>query len=226
MITATVDLDLFKKQMINLTQYSEGFLEGIEKGKTNLLNKIGQYAVESIKEYIDSSARTNPQALHHVYEWYQTGSPDARLFDINYTKNGTDKIFISSKFRQSTSLAKGSSTPFIDKAEVMENGQRLIIKPKKSKVLAFEVDGDEVFTSKPVIINEAGGGDTTNSFEKTFESFFNNYFSQSFMQSSGLAEYLKKPTAYKKNLRAGQRGGRSVGISTGYEWISRAGGDL
>ena len=127
MIDTTVNLDLFLKQMTNITEYSNGFVEGIEKGKSNLLNRIGELAVESVKEYIDSSARVNPQALHHVYEWYQTGSPDARLFDIEYLKYGTDKIVITANFKQSSSIAKGSSTPFIDKARVMENGQRLVI---------------------------------------------------------------------------------------------------
>ena len=226
MITATANLDLFLKQMTNITQYADGFLDGVQKGKSNLLHRIGQLAVENVRQYIDSSARVNPRALHHVYEWYQTGSPDARLFDIEYTKYGTDRIVISSNFKQSTSLAKGSSTPFIDKAQVMENGQRLVIKPKKSQVLAFEVDGDEVFTKNPVVIEEAGGEETTGSFESIFNNFFNNYFSQSFMQSSGLADYIKKPTDFVRNIRAGQRGGRAVGIKAGYDWISRAGGIL
>jgi hypothetical protein len=181
MISAEVNLDLFMKQMRNITEYSIGFTEGVEQGISNLIHRVGQLAVDNIKEYIDSSARVNPQALHHVYEWYQTGSPDARLFDIEYVKSGTNGAFIFSNFRQSSSVKNGSNVPFINKAEVMESGQTLIIRPKNSQVLAFEANGEEVFTQKPVVISEAGGGETTNSFERTFDDFFNNYFSQSFL---------------------------------------------
>lgn len=226
MITTQVNLDVFFKQMTNITEYSIGFTEGVERGMGNLIQKIGQLAVDNIKEYIDSSARVNPQALHHVYEWYQTGSPDARLFDVEYTKNGMSGVFVFANFKQSLSVRNGSNVPFANKAESMENGERLVIKPKSSKVLAFESNGEEVFTQKPVIISEAGGGETTNSFEKIFESFFNNYFSQSFLQTSGLYDYLSKPTDYKKNVRAGSRGGRSVGISTGQAWVTKAGGKI
>jgi hypothetical protein len=50
-----------------------------------------------------------------------------------------------------------------------------------------------------------------------------NDFSQAFIRSSGIIKYLENPTAYKKNLGAGKRGGRSVGISTGYTWVANLG---
>jgi len=73
----------FKKEMNNMVDYSMGFLEGIQRGKTVFLKTIGVETVELMKEFIDSNARVNPDMLHHVYEWNQTGSPSARLYDIS-----------------------------------------------------------------------------------------------------------------------------------------------
>ena len=75
----------FKKEMSNIVDYSMGFLEGIQRGKTIFLKTVGLETVELMKEFIDSNARVNPDMLHHVYEWNQTGSPSARLYDISYT---------------------------------------------------------------------------------------------------------------------------------------------
>jgi len=48
------------------------------------------------------------------------------------------------------------------------------------------------------------------------------YFKQSFLRASGVYDYIKKPTLYKKNLKAGSIAGRSKGIDTGFKWITNA----
>jgi hypothetical protein len=84
MIT-TFNSKQFKKDMNNIVNYSIGFLEGVQRGKTVFLKTLGMETVEVMKEFIDSNARVNPDMLHHVYEWTMTGSPEARLYDISYT---------------------------------------------------------------------------------------------------------------------------------------------
>jgi len=74
--------------------------------------------------------------LHHVYEWYQTGSPAARLFDINYISNQIGLSF-NSTFRQSVSIKSGSKVPFYNKAQIIENGIPVTIRPVSSEVLSF-----------------------------------------------------------------------------------------
>jgi hypothetical protein len=223
MIKSKIDSRDFMKKMNNIATYSEGFLSGVKKGEKVFLSDVGKQVVEVLKEYIDSSARVQPEALHHVYEWTRTGSPSARLFDINYTVSYLGLSF-KSTFRQSTTVKAGSKTPFYNKARIMEDGIPVIIKPRNAQVLAFEENGKMVFTRSPVIVENPGGSATQGSFEKVFDSFFKSYFSQSFLKSSGILDYLKKPTAYKNNFRAGARGGKSVGISTGYRWIINAAG--
>lgn len=219
---AVVDDDQFMRDMKNIMEYSLGFIDGVDRGKTAFLQNLGKNTVEAVKEYLDSMARVDPQMLHHVYEWNQTGSPEARLFDINYIakQNG---LSMSYTFRQSSSIKNGSKVPFYDKARIMEQGVPVTIKPTTAKVLAFESNGEQVFTKNPVSVDKPGGPMVAGSFEKTFDQFFQLYFSQVFLHASGIIDYLKNPTVFKKNMNAGKSGGRSTGLATGYKWIANAG---
>ena len=212
----------FKKDMNNIMNYSIGFLEGAQRGKNALLHVIGVETIEILKEFIDSSARVNPEVLHHVYEWNLVGSPSARLYDINYTVSGLG-LSIRSSFKQSTTIKAGSRVPFYDKATIIENGIPVTIKPTRAKALRFEQDGAEIFTKSPVTVENPGGTAAEKGFEKTMDIFFNRYFTQAFLKTSGIAKYLSNPEVYKKNLSAGRRGGKAKGIETGYRWIANAG---
>ena len=221
MIT-TFNSNQFKKDMNNIVNYSVGFLEGVQRGKTVFLKTLGMETVEIMKEFIDSNARVNPQMLHHVYEWTMTGSPDARLYDISYTTSNLGLSFRSS-FSQSTSIKDGSRTPFYDKARIMEYGIPVTIRPKVAQVLAFDDNEETVFTRGPVEILNPGGTEVEGGFEKVFDMFFNKYFSQAFLRTSGVARYLENPQVYKKDMPAGKRMGKAKGLATGYRWIANAG---
>lgn len=221
MIT-TFNSNQFKKDMNNIVNYSIGFLEGVHRGKTVFLKTLGMQTVELMKEFIDSNARVNPQMLHHIYEWNMTGSPDARLYDISYTTSNLGLSFKSS-FSQSTSIKNGSRVPFYDKARIMEQGIPVTIRPKVAQVLAFDDNGEQVFTRGPVQVMNPGGTEVEGGFEKVFDMFFNKYFSQAFLRTSGIAQYLENPLVYKKNLSAGKKMGKAKGVSTGYRWIANAG---
>jgi hypothetical protein len=222
MISIKLNSNALTKDLNNIVQYSLGFIDGVHKGKRVLFSKIGASVKEMLEIFIDANARSNPQALHHVYEWYKTGSPDARLFDINYTVSNVGLSFYSS-FRQSNTIKEGSSAPFYNKAKIMEDGVPVTIAPKKATMLVFEQDGETVFTKGPVEVINPGGSQAQGSFERTVNIFFKQYFTQSFLKISGLKDYLNKPVVYKKNFQKGRAYGKSVGISTGYSWIVNAG---
>lgn len=212
----------FKKDMKNIIDYSIGFLEGVNSGKTKFLENVGMLTKELLEQYIDTNARVNPTALHHVYEWYKVGSPDARLYNIDYTISNLGLSF-KSTFKQSKSIQQGSSTPFYNKAKIMESGTPVTIKPKKSSVLVFEQDGETVFSKGESFVSDPGGVQVQGSFEKTVDQFFTRYFTQAFLKSSGIADYLNNPVAFKRNLNAGKAAGRSRGLDVGYRWIANAG---
>lgn len=203
-----------------MVNYSLGFLEGVKQGYPSFLKQLGATVIESLKEYTDSSARVSPQLLHHVYEWHRTGSPDARLFDVNYTIIGSGLSF-NSTFNQSSSVKDGSRVPFYDKARIMESGSPVTIVPKK-RVLVFDDNGEDVFTSQPITIDNPGG-QSKGQYEKVFETFFSRYFTQAFLQSSGISTYLSNPADFSKNFSSGKRGGKSLGVSVGANWITKAG---
>lgn len=212
------DLRSFTKEMNNIVQYSSGFLDGVQKGKTEFLRLVGQATITSMAQYVDAQARSNPKALHHIYEWNKTGSPSARLFDLDYTISNLG-LSIRGTFKQSKSLKEGSTVPFYDKAKIMENGVPVVIKPKKN-VLAFEVDGQEVFTANDVRVDNPGGDEVQGSFEKAIDEFMLRYFKQSFLRASGIYNYIKRPTAFKRDIRKGAKLGKNQGIKTGYRWIA------
>lgn len=222
MITIKLNQTKFINDMNNVVEYSLGFLEGVKKGKRIFLQNLGLGTKKVLENFIDSNARSNPQMLHHVYEWSRTGSPDARLFDINYSVSNLGLSFYSS-FRQSNSIKDGSSVPFYNKAKIMEEGIPVVIAPKKSNVLVFESNGQTIFTKNPVEVSNPGGIQANGGFEKTINLFFTRYFTQAFLRSSGIDKYLSNPETYKRNIKKGKIGGKSVGLSAGYSWIANAG---
>ena len=208
--------------MNNIVEYSLGFLDGVKSGKPIFLKTLGELSVQSVKNFIDTNAKVNPAMLQHVYEWYKNGSPEGRLFDINYKVSGAGVSF-SSTFFQSSTIKSGSNVPFYDKARIMENGIPVVIAPKYAEVLVFEDNGETIFTKNTVVIDNPGGKQAQFGFQKTFDLFFTKYFSQAFLKSSGILDYLENPTVYKANIKAGKKVGRSTGVTTGYKWIAKAG---
>ena len=207
--------------MNNIVQYAFGFLDGVQKGKKVFLQNLGVGTIQAMAQYVDVSARGNPAALHHVYEWSQTGSPSARLFDINYTVSNLG-LSINSTFRQSRTVRQDSHTPFYNKAKIMEEGIPVTIKPKKSSVLVFTEEGETVFTKSPIVVRNPGGDRVQGSFERTMDEFILRYFKQSFLRASGIYDYINKPTVFKKNIKAGSKVGKSKGVETGFKWIANA----
>ena len=217
----SVNTKAFEKQLNNIVNYSFGFLEGIDSGKRIFLDNLGKGTIQALGAYIDTNAKLNQQALHHVYEWYKTGSPSARLFDLNYTVSGLG-LSLGGTFKQSRSLAQDSHTPFYNKAKIMEDGTPVTIRPKSSGVLVFKDAGETVFSKKPITIENPGGNKVVGSFEQIIDEFMIRYFKQSFLRASGLFEYISRPILYKQELAAGAKVGKAKGISTGYKWIINA----
>lgn len=217
----TLDTRKLERQLDNIVGYSVGFLNGTQQGKKVFLDNLADGVIVAMGKYVDVMARMNPDALHHVYEWYQYGSPSARLFDLDYFVTGSG-ISINGTFRQSLTMSKDATKPFYDKAKIMEEGRPVTIAPKESSVLAFNSGGETVFTKSPVTIYSPGGEEVQGSFERVLNDFMLNYFKQSFLRASGLYRYLSNPIIYKQNFAQGARLGRSYGTRIGFKWIANA----
>jgi hypothetical protein len=221
MLRVVMDSKQFQKELNNIMQYSTGFIEGIQKGKSAFYLGLAPKIAEMASQFVDVNSRMSPELLHHIYEWEKVGSPEARLFDIDYKISGVGITFTSS-LKQSSSIKNGSNVPFYNKAKIMEEGMGVTIRPKRANALRFEIDGQEVYTSREVRVDNPGG-QTQGQFKKVLNNFFGVYFRQSFLNSSGLLQYFKSPQVYSKNLNSAKRGGRSLGLKTGYQWVANAG---
>lgn len=219
MISVTMNTKAFEKKMNNLVAYANGFVDGAILAKPQMLDNLGSQVSDVISQYIDSIASANPQALHHVYEWGQTGSMSARLFDVDYVVTGGG-LSLNATFSQSTSVQSGSSTPFYNKAYVMENGIPVKIKPKNSDVLAFDDNGEQVFTKKTIVVAKPGGEAVVGSFENNFNSIVSVYLSQAIFDVTDVGISVKDASIFKRNISRGVAGGRPVGLATGKKWIT------
>jgi hypothetical protein len=222
MISIEFDDKKFFNDMLNVIGYSKGFLEGIEKGKEEFYKAIANDGIQIFKEFVDQQARIDPYMYHHIYEWYKQGSPDSRLFDVEYIVSNGGLTF-NGILTQSISVKNGSNVPFYNKAKIMERGIPITINPTK-KALKFNVGSEEVFVSGPITIDHPGGTRVAGSFENIFRIFFEQHFKQSVLDVTGITRYLSNPSTFKYNFSSAKVGGKAKGTEVGYNWITNAGG--
>lgn len=215
--------DLTKK-LNNLDQYSKGFFDGIQRNKYYFNNQLALLTKQALEKYIDAKARMEPESLHHVYEWNMVGNPSGRLFNIDY-QVGPNIINFYGNFLPSESISNSSEEPFIQKAEIMENQIQIQIEPRLESALAFEVDGQQVFSMNAITIDNPGGDEVSGSFGRVIEDFFNIYFNTTFLRQSGILEQLQNPKEYSDGFVAGVTGGGYItGKSYAKKYMSIKGG--
>lgn len=217
MLHVRMDTKQLNTMLENTASYTLGFLEGAEVEQIDFNRDLGDFTVEALYKYIDSSARTNPQVLHHVYEWGQVGSPSGRLFVLR-AKTSKRVIHIYGRFLPSRSMTERMTVPFKNKAQVMEDGISVTITPKNSDVLAFEHNGDMVFTRNSIYVEHPGGPEVENSFGRTVDEFFDGYFSNGLLKP--LVDKMANAKEYTDNFRQGTVSGRSAGVRAGRKYMS------
>ena len=221
MPTANFDMTDFNRKLNNTIQYSMGFTKGIELNRLRFNQTLGEYTVQALGKYIDAKARGNPNALHHVYEPGMVGQEKARLFNFDAVAT-IENIIISGRFLPSSGTPTNGGEPFIDKARIMEDQISIVITPRSSNVLAFEYEGQTVFTSNSIYIDHPGGDEVAGSFGRVIDEFFLNYFTNAMLQP--LIADLEKADEYLVNFNAGVNGGgRSLGIRAGKAYLSMTG---
>lgn len=216
MLRVRVDSREINKILDNTIKYSYGFVEGVKANQIFFNSQLADYTIDVLNKYIDSQAKANPDALHHIYEWGMVGSESGRLFSIT-PRVSLQVIHFEGKFLKSSSETD-SGYVFSDKAEIMENGISVVVEPKNSPVLAFEDDGETVFTTSSIYIAHPGGDDVAGSFGRVVEEFFGTYFTSAFMQP--LLRDLATADEYAKMFPQGARGGgRAAGIVAGKKYL-------
>lgn len=213
-MTIMLDTSELERILKNTAQYCEGFIAGGEEGLDPLLMRIGAVVEEALGKWMDSMAAGNHAALHHVYEWYQTGSAGARLFEYNYTVGGGTIVF-SGETQSSSSLPNRSSVPFYNKADVMESGGSVTVSPINVEYLHW----NDVYTPNDVFIAHPGGAGTVGSWKRFTDLFFNTVLPQSLLAAM-LAD-LGTADEFLASFAAGAMGGGfGAGRAAGYKWIT------
>jgi hypothetical protein len=103
----------------------------------------------------------------------------------------------------------------------MENGIAVTIAPKNSSVLAFEDDGETVFTMNEVYIAHPGGDAVAGSFGRVVEDFFDNYFTGHLLKPF-IAE-LGNASEFARFFPQGTNIGRPAGIKAAVTYLDTAG---
>lgn len=162
--------------------------------------------------YIDSQARVRPKALHHVYEWKRAGQPNARLFKLKVVSQEGITFKLGYELLDSKTLVptdKGVHRHvFKNKAMIMEEGMPVIIRPRFSERLVFEVPGGTVFLPKgrTVTVSRPGGKAATNQFKLAYGKFFSGNLVNNSIKNSGfqklfggaMGKALKVPAGIKR----------------------------
>lgn len=223
MFRVKIDSKEVNKLLGNTVSYSYGFLDGIGMDQILFNKTLGEYTAESLGQYIDAQSRINPDALHHVYEWNAVGDNSQRLFKI--TSNASKRIIrFDGKFLPSKTVSDSSTTPFVDKANIMENRISVVVEPKDANVLAFEDNGQTVFTTNAIYIANPGGDAVAGSFGRVVDDFFNNYFTGAILRP--FLKTLSSPKEYSKYLPAGTKNGKMSGVTAGKAYLRSAGATI
>jgi hypothetical protein len=141
--------------------------------------------------YIDAKARSGPKSFHHVYEWGRAGDDQARLFKLNKLPSDGLSLKVNYELTDSKSFVPSENSNnrhvFIKKASVMEEGKAVIIAPRFSERLVFDINGYTVFMPKgqSVTVNKPGGAATKNSFFSAYKYFFTGELVNMSIKKSG-----------------------------------------
>lgn len=213
------DMTDFNKTMKEAIDYSRGFLAGVESNEVLFNQQLAEVVKEAFYKYLDSTARLDPDRLHHMYEWGQTGVDKARLFRIE-AFSGKQSIRFVTEFMQSTSVSPTANEPFVNKADVMESGTMITITPRGEGPLVFEGDdGDMVFTNEEVTIDNPGGN-VAGQFAATAREFFTNYLDQALLRE--LIKELQNPVEFAQGWGKGMN--YSKGMKQGQRYLTLKGG--
>lgn len=175
------DLGGMPEKAVAMATFYSSMISSMTQNQTvyNKLTKSGAKMITNYFEaYIDHLARANPKAYHHLYEFNSIGNKTSRLFKATI-KNGQ----ISYDFIESRKPNEDGYT-FSRKAFIMESGTPVEIFPRESSLLAYEMDGDMVF-SRYSYVENPGGEDVVNSFTKTFEKFFSSKLPEVALKEGG-----------------------------------------
>jgi hypothetical protein len=163
---------------------------------------------EDFGDYIDALARTKPKSLHHVYEWKKSGVKNSRLFKLNKIAGTGISFKVNYIFLPSRKFVPDSPLKrrhvFINKAEIIEKGDPLTIRPRHSQRLVFKIDDTLIFMpkGKSVYVKNPGGSAARNQFSLAYNRFFRGNLVNESIRKSGFQKIFNANVAKAMSLPA------------------------
>ena len=190
----------FSEKVMAIASYDGTIISDLYLNPTNKekINRGSAFVIKNyFNEYMDLKARQNTQAYHHVYEFNKTGERNSRLFKATVSST-VDGAVLSFNFTQAKNPNK-QGHPFPNKAEVMENGETIIITPKRGKYLKYSLEDGRFVTSTKSIVRNPGGDDVKGSFETAFRDFTKTQGLQ-VLQKFGFFKRIERGIIEKRRL--------------------------
>lgn len=222
MITANFNATHLVNTVKNVVKYSEGYIQELNNSKGKIARDVTNDSIKAFYDFLDGLALTHPGMLHHVYEWGQVGNPSARLFELNAEISRSTGV-VTAEFLQSDSVSETSTEPFVNKAEVMEEGIPVVINEKDAKALFFVIDGEEFFRVGPIYVANPGGSATRGSFVQAFNEFYGKYFEEVYLKAIGFYKHFSSTREYSKYFKtaAKSKSAKSIGRQAAKSWVSK-----
>ena len=163
---------MFPEKVLALANYDGALLQRTYNKPANK-RKISRGAAFLVKNYfdtyMDSLARKAPKSFHHIYEFDRTGDKGSRLFKgmVMDVPEGAAMTytFIPAK------RPNREGYPFPNKAEVMETGEPITIRPKVKPRLTFQLRGSGEWVSAKEVYVPDPGGQVGGNFEREVAHF-------------------------------------------------------
>lgn len=153
-----------------------------------VVNRITQAGANIISKYfesyVDAIAKIDTYRYHHIYEFGMTGNKNARLFQSKIKNGVIEYNFVPA------SVPNMNGDLFQQKAFVMEDGQPITIVPSRSEILAYEIDGETIFSKQSIVMNP-GGPYVQNAFKDIFEEFFNSNMPDKALRELGFYKQIE-----------------------------------
>jgi hypothetical protein len=191
----------FAEKVMALSTYDSMILQNLYINPVNK-QKITRGAAFFLKnyfnEYVDSRARQSPNSYHHIYEFDQTGKSTGRLFKAIVGNTGEGSSTLTYTFTPAK-MPNRDGYPFPNKATVMEEGETIVVTPKRARYLKYELDDGRFVTSEKSVINNPGGPEVRGSFESTFRTFMAGQ-AQAVLEKQGYYRRIEQAMITKRRL--------------------------
>lgn len=175
-------------KMIAMATFHGSLLKELQNNP-KVYEKISNAGARLISKYFDSYvdhiARIDRYRYHHIYEFGMTGSSSGRLFKSSI-KNGTISYTLTE-----ASVPNDDGYSFSRKAFIMEAGDPITIIPKDSNFLAYDLNGETVFSKKSYVA-QPGGKYVAGAFESLFNEFFKSNLPEKVLKEFGFYDTIVK----------------------------------